>query len=76
VLLVSDALSDVAKYLSEAATSIFKPTKSDVPWEGSGSPFSGASLLYALPVQACLAPTLQVRSVADAPKLLVLLLAN
>ena len=41
-LVVSNALGDVAKYLSEAATSIFKPTGgSDVPWDGSGTPFTG-----------------------------------
>ena len=39
-LVVSNALGDVGKYLSEAATSIFKPTgDSNVPWDGSGGPF-------------------------------------
>lgn len=31
----------VGSYLAEAASAIFKPTKSDVPWEGTGSAFSG-----------------------------------
>ncbi len=46
--MVSAALSDVAKYLSEAATSIFKPTgDSNVPWDGSGAPFSGVCPAHA-----------------------------
>ena len=49
-LVVSNALGDVAKYLSEAATSIFKPTgDSNVPWDGSGAPFSGTRLLHMMP---------------------------
>ena len=34
-------LGGVGSYLAEAASAIFKPTKSDVPWEGTASPFSG-----------------------------------
>ncbi|CAK0783573.1 hypothetical protein CVIRNUC_006772 [Coccomyxa viridis] len=40
-LVISNGVGDVAKYLSEAASSIFKTSDSSVPWEGSGSPFSG-----------------------------------
>lgn len=39
--MVSNGVGDVAKYLSEAASSIFKTDDSNVPWSGSGSPFSG-----------------------------------
>ncbi|KAK9905024.1 hypothetical protein WJX75_008078 [Coccomyxa subellipsoidea] len=39
-LVVSNAIGDVAKYLAEAATSIFKTSESDVPW--SGTPFTGS----------------------------------
>ena len=42
-LVISNGVGDVAKYLSEAASSIFKTSDSSVPWEGSGSPFSGES---------------------------------
>ncbi len=38
--MVSNAIGDVAKYLAEAATSIFKTSESNVPW--SGTPFTGA----------------------------------
>ncbi len=31
----------IGNYLAEAAAAIFKPTKSDVPWQGTASPFSG-----------------------------------
>ena len=41
--MISNGVGDVAKYLSEAASSIFKTSDSNVPWEGSGSPFSGES---------------------------------
>jgi hypothetical protein len=40
-LIISNGVGDVAKYLSEAASSIFKTSESNVPWEGSGTPFSG-----------------------------------
>ena len=44
--MISNGVGDVAKYLSEAASSIFKTSDSSVPWEGSGSPFSGESCAY------------------------------
>ena len=31
----------IGNYLAEAAAATFKPTKSDVPWQGTASPFSG-----------------------------------
>ncbi|CAL8464278.1 g3813 [Coccomyxa elongata] len=37
---VVNGVGDVAKYLAEAASSIFKTTESDVPW--SGTPFTGS----------------------------------
>ncbi|CAL5220499.1 g2528 [Coccomyxa viridis] len=40
-LVISNGVGDVAKYLSEAASSIFKTDDSNVPWSGSGTPFSG-----------------------------------
>lgn len=36
---IVNGVGDVAKYLAEAASSIFKTTESDVPW--SGTPFTG-----------------------------------
>ena len=41
-LVISNGVGDVAKYLSEAASSIFKTDDSNVPWSGSGTPFDGA----------------------------------
>ena len=59
-LVVSNALGDVAKYLSEAATSIFKPTGgSDVPmgWKRDafhrlrpGEACVHACSMYAVPI--------------------------
>lgn len=45
-LIISNGVGDVAKYLSEAASSIFKTSESNVPWEGSGTPFSGEGLTF------------------------------
>ncbi len=44
--MISNGVGDVAKYLSEAASSIFKTDDSNVPWSGSGTPFSGAPTAY------------------------------
>lgn len=39
----ASAFTDVARYLSEAARQIFTPTHdSDVPWERTSAPFTGA----------------------------------
>ena len=40
-MVAEGGLGGVGSYLAEAASAIFKPTKSDVPWEGTASPFSG-----------------------------------
>ena len=40
-MVAEGGLGGVGSYLAEAASAIFKPTKSDVPWEGTSSPFSG-----------------------------------
>jgi hypothetical protein len=40
-VVTSAFLSDVSKYLSEAAASIFHPMKDDVPWERGSEPFTG-----------------------------------
>lgn len=38
---VGNVISDVGKYLSEAASQIFHPQTDSVPWEKSGKPFTG-----------------------------------
>ncbi len=59
--MISNGVGDVAKYLSEAASSIFKTSDSSVPWEGSGSPFSGKSYAHLHPFLATLtAPCFRV----------------
>ena len=58
--MISNGVGDVAKYLSEAASSIFKTSDSSVPWEGSGSPFSGKSCAYLHPFLALQIPFLCV----------------
>ena len=59
--MISNGVGDVAKYLSEAASSIFKTSDSSVPWEGSGSPFSGKSYAHLHPFLAMLtAPCFRV----------------
>ena len=40
-MVAKGGLGGVGSYLAEAASAIFKPTKSDVPWEGTAAPFSG-----------------------------------
>ena len=55
--MISNGVGDVAKYLSEAASSIFKTSDSSVPWEGSGSPFSGDSCAYLHPFLAPRTPS-------------------
>ena len=37
----ANMLSDVGKYLSEAASQIFYPQENNMPWKGSGTPFTG-----------------------------------
>lgn len=37
----ANLVSDVGKYLSEAASQIFYPQENDTPWKGSGTPFTG-----------------------------------
>ena len=54
--MISNGVGDVAKYLSEAASSIFKTSDSSVPWEGTGSPFSGESYAYLHPFLALQTP--------------------
>ena len=49
--MISNGVGDVAKYLSEAASSIFKTDDSNVPWSGSGTPFSGEPTAYYVGVQ-------------------------
>lgn len=38
----ANALTDVGRYLSEAASQIFRPQANDMPWKGSGTPFTGS----------------------------------
>ncbi|KAI7838694.1 hypothetical protein COHA_007494 [Chlorella ohadii] len=38
---VGNVISDIGKYLSEAASQIFHPQTDSVPWEKSGKPFTG-----------------------------------
>lgn len=40
-LCVHAGFGDVAKYLSEAASSVFSPASSEVPWSGTSSGFQG-----------------------------------
>lgn len=40
-LVVRAGFGDVAKYLSEAASSVFSPASSEVPWSGTSSGFQG-----------------------------------
>lgn len=37
----ANVVSDIGKYLSEAASQIFHPQTDSVPWEKSGKPFTG-----------------------------------
>lgn len=46
-LVVQAGLGDVGKYLSEAATAVFSPTKDDVPWSGGEFQAAGSDIKYA-----------------------------
>ena len=70
-LIVQAGLGEVGKYLSEAATAVFSPTKEDVPWSGGKSPFNDTekSNLQSLTRAEVLVslPFLQVTSLAKCP---------